>query len=380
MKRLLLVTAIFISVLLLVPGVVLADNSQTTIGETDLAREAAQLWLDDISGKAASEIPQWQGAIVTSPQSYNNLDGELNAYLFTIENRGVVGYILVSSAMYEYTMFQAGTVNPPAIPELDTAKEAIEKLGFKSDETMLGRPVDLLYTGIDGFYAVYEFANEKVAVNLIYGGATLVSDLSMSMPPPEQYLSAKKSMQPPSILTTGYKTLNMSYWKGSGRGWCGPCSGVSIGAYYRDYCGYEDLYDPNADMYDELYDTMETVESGLFEGTTWPWNYGSGFVEMTENSEGEYDNFDWDDNWAPGPDDYWTIVSDIDNGWPSGLALLAEWHWRAIRGYYWVEQPWGDYYDIICTNSATNDSFEFLDWMELPGEPDVTWLVAIYDE
>lgn len=101
---------------------------------------------------------------------------------------------------------------------------------------------------------------------------------------------------------------------------------------------------------------------------------------MTENSEGEYSNFYYGYNGAPDNDDYWTIVSDIDNGWPSGLCIFAEWHWRAIRGYYWNDAPWAECYDIVCTNSATNDSFEFLDWMDLPGEPDITWLIAIYDE
>lgn len=371
MKRSRFLLTVFVSALLIAPGIAFTDTSQITICGVDLARVAAQKWLDDVSSVASLEIPQWHGANATKSQSFYNLNGELNAYLFTIENRGVAGYILVGGPMYEYSILQAGTANPPASEYLVIAKATQEELGFEVDKLELNKNVEFIYTGIDGFFAVYEIDNTRVAINLINGEAMPLSDLKMSMPSPEQYLYSKKLIQPLLTRTTGYNTLNMSYWRGDGRYRCGPCSGVSIGAYYRDYCGYDDLFESNEDMYDSLYYLIGTY---LNFGATFPWDYGPGFWAMTIDCGYGIGAFDWAYNASPDAGDYWTIVSDIDNGWPYGLCILSEWHWRAISGYYWVED-WQNVYSIVCTNSATSDSFEFLDWLQVINE--TCWLVDV---
>ncbi len=332
-----------------------------TTSEVDSAQKAAQAWLDTTAA-INPELPQWKGALVTHPQPFHSLEGEVNTYLFSITGKsGVVGHILVGSALYDYNVLQAGAVAPPAIPAPNVVKAAVERLGFKVDKDKIGPPVDRLYTGVDGVYAVYQIDNQKVAVNLIYKNAVLVTNLKCSMPSPQEYQEAKKSTRESrlkSILSSGFNYLPMSYWNGQGRGWCGPCSGVSIGAYYRGYQGYSSLLSPNETMYDYLYYSMHTYDYG---GATMPWDYGPGFVDMAEYCG--YNNFTYSNDWTVTHNDYWNVVSDIDSGWPTALCIGEEFHWRAIKGYSYDTDY--DYYYIICTNSQTSDSWEYLDWDNL---------------
>jgi len=349
-KKILLYLVLVLALTLLsVPVGTLASTGQ----DVDVAQKAAQNWLDRTAA-INPELPQWKGATVVVPQHYESLEGEVNAYMFGVagENR-IVGHILIGSSLYSYDVLEAGEAAPPAIPAPNVVREAIERLGLKVDEADIGDPVKLLYTGVDGYYALYAIQNQKVAVNLVFKNAVLASDLKPSIPSPTEYQEVKSKSA--SILSTGFNYLPMYYWNAPGRGWCGPCSGVSIGAYYRDYKGYSSLYSQNWAMYDHLYYSMGTYYNG---GATFPQDYGPGFLDMTQYCG--YNNFTYANDWTVTHDDYWTVVSGIDSGWPTALEITSQVHWRAIRGYDY--DTGANWYYIICTNSATSDSWEYLNW------------------
>lgn len=351
----LVVTGILILSLLLVPSVGFAADSQLAKEEVDLAQEAGQAWLDRVA-EVIGEPATWVGARLTSPQACYDLNGEINAYMFVIENDGIVGHVLVGSAAYGYPVFEAGEAAPPSIP---STSEVVSILGEDStlEAKSIAGPTRLLYLGYDHLYVVYNVGQRAVAVNLVYKYAVPVSELKAQMPSPEEYKARKEATSkagPRLTLSVGYKTLSMSYYCAAGRCWCGPSSGVSIGRYYRDVRDYEDLISPDSSMYDYLYESMNTLG-----GATFPQYYGPGFWYMAIVCG--YYNFDYSNDWIVTGGDYWNRVSDIDNGWPIGLCITSEWHWRAIRGYFYYY----DLHEIICTNSATHQNSEYLDWDNL---------------
>jgi len=357
-KKILLLnlSLVVILTLLLFPTAVLASSDQGI----ETAQKAAQTWLDRTAA-ANPELPQWNGAKVTSPQPYESLGGEVNAYMFGIAGeKSIVGYVLVGSSLYGYDVLEAGTAAPPAVPSPSVVQEAVKSLGLKVEMTTIGQPVKLLYTGVDGCYALYVIQNQKVAVNLVFKKAVLVSDLKPSIPSPKEYQKCKKSTaesrSPSIILSDGSNYLNMNYWNGTSPAWCGPCSGVSIGAYYRDYQGYSSLYS-SGDMYNSLYYYMQTYING---GATFPEDYGGGFVTMTQACG--YNNFSYANDWYVTGSDYWAVTGGIDSGYPTALLVTSQMHWRGIKGYYWSDPS---YHYIYCTNSATSQSWEYLNWDSL---------------
>ena len=185
--------------------------------------------------------------------------------------------------------------------------------------------------------------------------------------------------------------LTMSYYRESGRYWCGPCSGVSIGWYYKQQ--YPNLPSPKSEMYDRLYDYMDTSPLG----PTSPDNYGPGFVEMALHYG--YDNFSYyhyETVTADNSDDIFDdIVNAIDNGWPVAVAATGalkgfrgveaistdeehptnHWpcevgHWIAIKGYSYRQSLWPPGqapYDlrIVCTDNWSKANKLWLYWDEL---------------
>lgn len=364
----LLATVALVLGLLLAPSVGSAAD-QVAKAEVILAQEAGQAWLDR-TAELTGEPAEWSGAHLTTPQPYYDLNGQINAYMFAIENDGVVGHIIVGSSAYGYPVFEAGEAAPPSIPGTNAVKSIVKRdLAF--EDKSIAEPTRLLYLGFDHLYALYDVEQHMTGVNLIFKYAVSASDLKAQMPSPEAYKANKKvtSEAKPSLLgSRGYKSLTMEKYCGSGRCCCGPASGVSIGLYYRNEHEpeYDDLpyYDWN--MYDWLYQTMLTGHT--IPGSTLPQNYGPGFVEMTE--EFGYDNFRYYNDSNVTGSDYWRRVSDINHGWPIGLLACNlnypghppawQWHWLAIRGY---QYPRGDMdYAIQCTDNYTGQSSLWLDW------------------
>jgi len=191
----------------------------------------------------------------------------------------------------------------------------------------------------------------------------------------------------------------MGYYSETGT-YCGPCSGVSIGQYYRNRSAstygsnYPNLPDdyPVAynDMYNRLYDYMDTA----ILGTTYPYNYGPGFVEMALHYGS--DNFTYI-HYGPGTDAgevTWGFYDEvikpaIENGWPVALfstGLLVGfkgvpalpgsdadgnwpctvWHVIAIKGY--SDGYAGHARVIRCTDNYSHANNLYLDWNTLWNE------------
>lgn len=371
MKRILvIVLAVILTLSLSFSSVAFAAGGKT---EVALAQEAGQAWLDSTVA-LTGEPMEWLGAILTTPQVCCDLKGEPNAYTFAMENNGkVVGYVIVGSAAYGYPMFEAADVPPPSTPGADEAKSVLERdLGLEVER--VGDPVRFLYLGFDNLFAVYQARGEEVALNLFFDFAIRASDLKTAMPSPEGYKAAREATEngkPQTLQSAGFKYLPMEFYRddASERVWCGPCSGVSIGRYYRDGKEYVDLPSPDYLMYDAL-----VVGWGGVEYPIWPWNYGYGFWHMTYY-HGGYGNFNYI-TWGWTADRYWDRVNDIDSDWP--IAVYA-WrfnyppeyepdpgdpHWVAMRGYLWVHYE-GISHIICCTDSLRKTNYLWLDWNNL---------------
>lgn len=368
-KLFLIVVAVLVLGGLLVPSIGFASESNVP-SDVNLARETGQAWLDMAQDHPANPS-EWVGARLTEPQVYYDLKEQPNAYMFAIENKGIVGHIIVGSSAYGYPVFEAGEAPPPSVPSAAEVK-SILKRDLGQEVNNISEPAQLLYLGFDHLYAVYD-VGKQIGVNLIFKCALPVSALELQMPSPEVYIAKKKmteKMLQSRLLGSRSGYLDLEHWCESGQCACGPASGVSIGRYYREH-GYGNL-PGDSDMYDDLHEYMETTGGGI----TWPTNYGPGFVEMTEESDGEYENFSHANDWTVTGGDYSRRCSDIDDGHP--IALLASQfyndicgcggfpplgpHYVAIRGY----SSYGETdHAIVCTDSYSGQDSLWLDWDNL---------------
>ena len=145
-KLLLVISSTLILSITLMPSTVLAAGS-----EVGLAKKAAQVWLN-YAGSLNSEVSQWQGASVTSPQAYHNLKGEVVAFLFTIVGKGgTAGYIMVGNSQYSNVVFEASDADPPALPTSEEVKATVESLGLGGVNEITAKPIDLVYAGPGDF-------------------------------------------------------------------------------------------------------------------------------------------------------------------------------------------------------------------------------------
>jgi len=363
--------------------------------EVTLAQEAGQAWLD-----STVETPEWIGACLTTPQVCYGLDGQPSAYMFTIENNSqVVGHMIVGSSAYGYPVFEAADCPPPSIPSADEVKSTLGRdLGLKL--ARIGGPTRLLYLGFDNLFAVYRTAGQEAAVNLVFDFAIPAANLTAAMPSPEVYKANKEATREAisdllessdysslSLPPSGEYSLPMYYYSNSTthKTACGPCSGVSIGWYYKTRSGsygpsYPNLPPTKEAMYDRLFTCMGTDSNG----GTWPWNYGPGFIAMTEDPDGNpatpgYDNFEYYSVFWPSHAYYANIVSWINRGWPTAVCATTfyyelegdppgggDWppaggHCIAIKGYKF---PYNGnvQYSVICTDSYCSANRLYLNW------------------
>jgi len=340
---------------LLAPTNILASDTVIE-SEENLAEKSAQAWLD-AAAPLIPYLPQWKDADVVLQRPYNGLNGERNSYLFAITARtGIVGWVMVGNSSYEYSMFEASEVMPPSEPTTDEIISAIEKIGLHEVGKEIARPVDFVYTGIGGFYAIYDIGEQTIAINLIQKTAMPVTNLKNSLPSPEDCRKAKKELRESQLETrgSGYEALELSYYQPGGEA-CGPCAGVSIGQYYREEQGYSDLYN-NSDMFTVLYSYMQVLGGAVWPGT----KFTNGFVAMTESCEYDDFNSSTTDQWVSSGD-YWTAVDYINNGWPTALCIvIPDKHWRAIRGYGYITEM--DIYMVYCTDSAALSNSYIINW------------------
>jgi hypothetical protein len=395
-KILIIVLAFILTLALSVTSVTFAAGGKK---EVNLAQEAGQAWLDSTVAVTGEPL-EWVGARLTTPQVCHNLKGKPNAYMFAVENDGeVVGYITVGSSDYGYAMFEAADVPPPAIPSADKVKSTLKRdLGL--DVASIGRPTRLLYLGFDNVFAVYKAGGQEVAVDLKFDFAMPASNLAAiaAMRSPEEYKADREAAEQakleeladavPTAQTRTYYWLTMSHWcykycpdcNPEYKCWCGPSSGVSIGAYYKydhspPYTRLPDAGENQCQMYLRLFDEMET---SCTTGGTKTTNYGPGFVAMTWDPNGDgnpndgygttftYVTKKWPSNYYP------TIKNYIDSGWPTAFRAYRFYddisdpnnpdfpppgaHYIAIKGYW---DGWHGYDRVlICT-----DSYSHADWL-----------------
>lgn len=347
----------------------------------EAAKQAGETWLEKIS-LLSGELSAWRGATLGSPQAFYGLDGQINSYLFAIEGQGgVAGHVLVGSAAYGYPIFKAGGNPPPPIPTAAEARAGLASLGLAVTQAQVASPARLLHLGPDQLYALYGVGSTSAAVNLGTRKAVLSSGLAPDMPTPEEYLqdqrelfaamSASSSGVSPQIAGSGYNVLNMRVVCG-GQHYCGPCSASSIAAYYRDVKGYSWFPSNPDDLYAAFAKYMGE------ESAVWGWQYGPDFINTTHDLPlGSYANFSQYTDQNLTPDDYLSVVSDIDNGWPSALLkYLPDEHWVALRGYHFDEQA--GYWQIFVTDSFTGYDMLTYDWSYFTGGPNDA-KVSIHD-
>lgn len=377
-KILIIVLAVILTLSLSLTSVALAAGGKK---EVALARDAGQAWLD-----STVEPPEWIGARLATPQVCYGLDGQPSAYMFAMENDGeAVGYAIVGSSDYGYPVLEAADCPPPSIPSAYEVKSILQRdLGLNVEE--IGKPIRLLYLGFDNLYAVYQAGGQEIALNLVLYFAVPAAKLKTIMPSPEVYKTNNEAIElsrPEQLQATADNALPLAsstsrylpvypYWE-SGYGWCGPCSGVAIGWYYKTRSSwygpnYPNLPPPGSSSTDlkyKMYDKL--VDCWGKDHPIWPGDYWDGFECMTEP---EYDNFNCvHDNW-PQAGDYWNRKADIDNNWPIALFCWNFYylgypdsdipHWMAIRGY---KYPYSEtiQYAIQCADSWRN-GYVYLDW------------------
>lgn len=363
-KILVIILAVILTLTLLLTSVTFGAGGKKDVA---LAQEAGQAWLDRTVALTGEPL-EWVGASLATPQVCYGLDGQPSAYMFAMENDGeVVGYIIVGSSAYGYPMFEAADVPPPSIPSADEARSIVQRdLGLEVEE--IGKPIRLLYLGFDNIFAVYEAAQQDVAVNLFFDYALPASDLKTAMPSPQEYKTNKEATEQsrpvPLYGAGGSKRLDMTYYACGDRKWCGPCSGTSIMYYYRHVRGHYKLPDSEPDIYDALKDAWGK------ERPIWPYEYGYGVVYMAANYHDFTFGYSWD--YDVDDDDYWNRVNDINNYWPVAvfgcpLNYPPEYepdpwpHWVAMRGYCYEYGYW-NYEKILCTDSLRRTNWLWLDW------------------
>lgn len=335
--------------------------------ESSMARQSGQVFINQVASTNPN-LPKWKGAFLSTPQLYHDLTGAIDSYMFAISNGNeIVGHVLVGNSSYGYPIFEAGEAAPPAIPSASNVMVSMQKsFGVNISEKDIGNPISLLYLGIDEQYALYSINGEFVGINLVYGDAEKLSTMKLSLPSPVEYKSnqveANSTLTAEAMSVRPMYTINflfMGYYSNPPRWWCGPCSGVSIGHYYKWYSAtgrsYPNLYVDDT-MYDRLYVLMYAQPWVL------PILYGGGWCMMA--AECGYGNFVSHWYTQVGSSHYFShIIPDIDKGWPHALCCYPQQaHWRAIKGYDYSNGT----HKIICTNSATSESWEYLNWDSLP--------------
>jgi hypothetical protein len=381
-KILIIVLAVGLVLALSVTSVTFAAGGKK---EVALAQEAGQAWLDRTVAIGGEPL-EWIGARLTTPQVYYDLKGKPNAYMFAIENNGeVVGYIIVGSSEYGYPMWEAADVPPLSIPSADKVKSTLKRdLGL--DVASVARPTRLLYLGFDNVFAVYQVGGKEVAVNLLFDVAVAAANLKTAMPSPEVYKANNEAIElarPEQLQGTGdnalplastSKILKVYPYRLGDRYWCGPCSGVSIGWYYREQRGYSNLpasCTGYASCYDPMYDELVTCWGK--DHPIWGGEYWDGFECMTTGAG--YNNFNCVGDPIVTAGDYWNRVADINNNWPIAIFCWNFYyleepdtdipHWMVIRGYkYPYQHPTKGtiQYAIYCADSWPYARNVYLDW------------------
>ena len=311
--------------------------------EVDQARQVGQAYLEC----SITIFPDWDRSVVGEAQTYHDLQGGVNAYLFPIQRAGeTIGRIVVGGSAYKFAVFEAGSGLPPSLPSpADVAASLNKDLGIKADVAAIGIH-RLTYLGYGRYFASYEVAGDSVALDLRSRQAYPVADLTNSMTPSSEYqwltgnrvltLDSLSAQLPVPVQNMGTRP-NPPYYNN-----CGPTAGAEIAEFYKYYWSYDRLDSWSAD-HDRLYVTMQTNGSWWYNGTL-PSNWGPGFVTYA----GEYPrSYSFGTFWIQSPyaSDFTAIRNYVDSFRPLaalfwGYPLKSPpyppkytWHYVAVRGY-----------------------------------------------
>lgn len=344
----------------LVLATLIAPASGTVSGvaasDADTARQVGQSFI----AQRTAHFPEWEGALLTGVQTFHDLDGSVNAYLFGIEADGkTVGRIVVGGSEYNHDVLEAGTAPVPEIPTSSEVAQSVEKdLAIAVTAEQVGAP-KLVYLGYDSYVALYKLGEDSVAFDLRYRKAALAADMESHMTAPEEYRTEASGGK--SALLFQYVNLPVPLRGQVGIGYennCGPTSGAMIAEYYKDYRGKTGFWAWQAD-HNRLYETMYTNSVPWPNGTL-PWNAGPGFVWYAAErgySFGTYYHgaYSWDNG---------TIKNCIDVQQPNMImfwagAPYATWHYCAITGYWIDDYGW---YLIVNNPGSTTGYSDLVNW------------------
>ena len=359
---------VLVSVSTRVSGSVFAGKTS----DVEAARQVGQSFI----AQRTIHFPEWEGALLTGVQTFHDLDGEINAYLFAIENDGkTVGRVVVGSSEYNHDVLEAGAAAVPTIPSSSEVALSVDKeLGIAVSAEQVEAP-RLVYLGYDSYIAVYGIGDQSVAYDLRYRTAAPASDLKRHVTVPEDYRAQTSGIE--STLLFEYVNLpvpiqNMNddalpdYMQNNNN--CGPTSGAMISEYYKYYRGWSGLHGWTLD-HNILYNFMGT-NSPPTPGGTFPWNVGVGMNYLASAC-----GYWWGTSWHAvyGPWDYDAIKNCINVQQPNMIlfesAPYANWHYCAITGY-WIDDygsyliinnPWG-YSDLVNWSANWGDSTLIFFW------------------
>lgn len=374
MKRL---TTILLIFTLLFACVVYADSGNYS--NNDKIVSAANLFIDKISYNKDFSI--WEGQQIGDLRELYNVDGELSAYLVTIENDGnIIGYTLVNpeGKVIEYALGQS--------PYDDYLQEYINQKG----EELKGKHITLLYDGptLYGITAdegkksekekkVIQFTRDS-KVNVKVDTLKHVKELQDQNN--SNNLENNVQEEAITILSTGYITKTISgvpyYDVYNG---CGATAGYHIVKYW-DTHGYSNLItypQTSTSVIDELHDNMNSFVCPWDPDqiATWPEDYAIGLQDYLD---GRYSGTFTVHNYPAsyGLVSYDVIKSEVNYTRPGTVLYMDNEyygsHYVTFMGYSY--STYDDDYDYVIHDGWTSTDV-YRDWYV--DEPSISYLYKI---
>ena len=374
-KKYLLIFVFAIVFTLMLPNISLLAASSTQ-DDFVQAQKAGQAFID---GKT-NIIPEWQGAFLTTGQKYHNLEGQLNAYLFSInKDDKSIGRVVVGSKDYGYDIFEAGFGSVPQLPTLSELQLALtERLALKSSIADI-KQSQFVYLGYDNYNVIYDVKGQQIAFNLRTRDVVYKDELSEKLLSPNEYYSSKNSYSLKSLDSYLYYELDVplegqydSQIPSNARDMaCAPTSGAMVAEYYKYYRSYSNFY-AWVDDFDALYISMQTSPTT---GTLHTM-IGPGFEDYASDC-----GYDFEVDYSDAiNDDYDYIQNYINSDQPLmilfGLVPYTSYsfyHVCALKGYYYDTQYEPPY--IIVNNPGSASGYEdFVNWTANYDDSKIYWI------
>ncbi len=368
LKRSVVVAILLIMTISLFALPVSASDKEAS-SEIALAQDAGENFILN-----RSIFPDWDGASLSFVQSYTNLEGQIIAFLYSVNLKdNVVGRVVVGAKEYNYDVFEAGGAPVPIIPDEKEVLELVNKnlgINIQSGDIVKNSGPSLVYLGYEQYYAVYDIKGSQIGINLRTNKASDMKAISSKMTSPKQY---QKLAGEKSLLSYGEYIIQNVPLQGQADPalpssqhpyGCGPTSGAMIAEYYKNQRSYTDWYAWHAD-YDYLY-----APGHMGTGTlgTMPDNFCDGFEDYAIEENYSFDAHT-DVNWNSGDaaSAYGTAVTHLDDNEPQAVVFIqaeyADWHYCAVTGYY----DYGTRY-LTINNPAGEDGY-----LDASNWPDLIW-------